>query len=513
MQTFNQNSNYIGDPRKQKIVQILQAKSGLVPAEELKGHFTRAELLPFLRKIEKTMIEQEQIRNQLVLVYWSSSDVANLLPQKQELLILSRASLACSAFSEHRQGDGDEFAFIVMSKELSIIVYGQATDSIASSHMYECSISFDPNSIMQVTQTLTPYWEFADAREADKLDRAIKKLGSIQSLANFTNLLKTEWTGIKTAPMKETGIENAPVVQLPSPIVKMEQELITEPELAQSSDLMQRIANDYPYPIANPYRTLQCITEASEKYKEQLRLVENLLALLAGISLSITAQNDPGIVSVLRTSLISGVSVGHWRELIRKCTVAWKESSTKDIPLAKAIIGLRLELVERDFGKAVEQLVRARNDFAHHRGPTAESQIEKETVRLDELLRIAIEQTLFLCDYPMRIVRAIDVMPTGSIKMTCLKASGDHPALRQEVLQLSRGFPKGQMIINAGASNWLPLYPFISQDICPKCGSMEIFLLDKWKFDKNSMQLRSFERGHTQQSSEISDSLKALINQ
>jgi hypothetical protein len=197
--------------------------------------------------------------------------------------------------------------------------------------------------------------------------------------------------------------------------------------------------------------------------------------------------------------------------MIRKSTVAWRTSSTKDIPLAKAIGALRIEHTTTGFGKAVEQLIRTRNDFAHHRGPTAESQIEKETVRLDELLKECLNLTEFLCHHPIRIVKAIDVLPSSAIKMTCLKAIGDHPALRQEELCLSRGFPKGHLILDTGNSNWLSLYPFLTQDICPSCGTMEIYHLDKWRYDKNLIQVRSFERGHAQESTAISSHLKSIV--
>lgn len=504
MQTWNQNNNFVNDDRTQSIIQLLEQTTA---ASSLP--FKKTELLPFLRKIEKTITEHDTLRNQSVIVYWSSDDASWLAPARAQMSTLVQSALACSSFSEHRKGSQEEFCFIAMSKELSVLVYGQTAESGLSDPRYQACISFDPHSIKRVYQMLSLYWEFADPHEADKLGEAVSKIPTIQTLAHFSNSLGNDWMALSAPPPAPKQAPAPPGESSPRARRIVKQEAAQSPQ-ATSNDWQTRLATDYPYPIANPYRTLECITEASEKYKEQLRLVENLLALLAGLSLAITAPNDPSIVSVLKSSIMTGVSVGHWRELIRKCSAIWKDSSTKDIPLAKAILELRVELVERGFGKAIEQLVRARNDFAHHRGPTAESQIEKETVRLAELLSTAIEQTSFLCDYPMKIVRSIDVLPTGSIKMICLKATGDHPALRQEELRMNRGFPKGQLILNAGNNNWLSLYPFLSQDICPKCGSMEIYLLDKWKFDKNIIYLRSFERGHTQESTAISDALKAL---
>lgn len=500
-------------------MQLLQL-SQQMPCGSSDDKYKRAEILPVIRKIEASILENEVLRRQFAIAYWSAADVSWLLPPRPQLLSLSQGAQACSAFAEHRQGKIEEFAFIAASKELCVLVYGHADGGAygpEAAHYqdpsYQCMISFDQNLLKQVYEKLYFYWEFVDPYEADRLDRSLRKLGALESLPQYVDALAAAWSGIKN-PLPATKQLPADTLEENKSKAKTKRSLakVTLPEASRDKTLQERIACDYPYPIANPYRTLECITEPAEKYKEQLRLVENLLALLAGMSLAITAHHDPGIVAALKPCLISGVSTGHWRELIRKCTVVWKGSPAKDIPLARALSELRVELVERDFGKAIEQLVRARNDFAHHRGPSAESQIEKESKRIGGLLQVAVEQTAFLCDYPMRIVRAIDVLPSGSIKMTCLKATGDHPALRQEELCLNRGYPKGQLIVNLGDSNWLSLYPFLSQDICPKCGSMEIYLLDKWKFDKNTVYLRSFERGHTQESQTISDSLKALGN-
>ena len=507
MQTWNQSNQVAGDGRAQTLAQIIQSETPTL-------YMQRVELLPFLRKIEKLVCEQPTFQQQCAAVYWSSSDASWMIPARAVQLALTQATLACPIFSEHRQNQNEEFFFALVSKELSVIVYGTSTDAgqgpNAAGPTYQCTVSFNSQQVRRACQTMSFYWEFIDPMEADKLDGSIRRLGDGKTSAHFISSLGIEWDTLKAPPP-------APVESKPKKKSSTSSEVTAEKGSASVApkvdDWQQRMAHDYPYPIANPYRTLECITNASEIYKEQLRLIENLLALLAGISMAISAQNEPGVLTDnIKDWFAMGVSVGHWRELIRRCTVSWKSSSTKDIPLAKAISELRVEQTEKAFGKAVEQLIRARNDFAHHRGPTAESQLEKEAVRLGEILKEAIKYTEFLCDHPFRIVKAIDVLPSSAIKMICLKATGDHPALRQEELCLSRGFPKGHLIAHTGNNNWISLYPFLTQDICPKCGVMEIYHLDKWRFDKNQMHLRSFERGHTQESKEISDTLKSLIN-
>ncbi len=503
----------------------------------------RDDLLSYIRKIENTLLAQGAAHvhsafMQSALIYWSSKDVSYMLPERSALQSLAGATMACAAFSEHRQeqsADGkpaqtDEFCFVLLGKELSVIVYGFCLEPAGAKSIYQCFLSFNAQMIMGACKSMAPYWEFIDPLEADKLTETIARLGKVQCLPHYVNTLGQLWSdfGTKSAgsqghayeasgpdPAASTGgaKANAAGRLVSSGIgsgIAAQSAAQTAAQTAE--ELWMKICHTYPYPVASPYRLLDCVTNPAEKYKEQLKLIENLLALLAGISLSISAQNAPRALADLKDCIAMGVSMGHWRELIRKCTVAWKNSSIKDVPLAKDILGLKIEHIDKSpFGKSVEQLIRARNDFAHHRGPTAESEIEKENGRLAGLLNECISQTAFLCNYQIRIVRSIDVLPSGVIKMICLKAVGDHPALRQEELLLNRGFPKGHLILDAGNSNWISLYPFITQDICSSCGIMEIYHLDKWRFDKNLIQVRSFERGHALESSTISSELKIIV--
>jgi hypothetical protein len=472
--------------------QRAQAQAGLQSISLRKD-----QILPFFRKVETLILEHEL--SSATLNYWSSNDASWMKPAKGDLLELSQVSSSITSFSEERDDELDEFCFACLSSELSVVVYGFALEATGEALQYELAGTLDPQLVKRVLQGLSPYLEFIDPLDAHKLDAAISRISSQKTMPHFMNSLQHNW-----------GELNMPESKIPARLAEK-----ATPAVAAAANteeqLWIRISSNYPYPIANPFRALDSITNASEKYKEQLKLIENLLALLAGICLSISAQNEPKILADLRDYVSHGVSMGHWREIIRKCVTAWKSSSAKEIPLAKSISALRIELTERGFGKAVEQLIRARNDFAHHRGPTAESQLELETVRLGEFLKDAIKLTEFLCEHPIRIVKAIDVLPSGAIKMTCLKAIGDHPVLRQEELCLGRGFPKGHLILDTGDSNWLSLYPFLTQDICSSCGTMEIYHLDKWRYEKDRIQVRSFERGHAQESTAISHVLKAMV--
>ena len=510
----------VDEKRKRQIIHQL---AQVAPAGQLKSvlrsaSLRREEVLAFIRKIEKLVAEQD-LRNSSIF-YWSSCEASWMMPERSDLFELSRTVSSVFRFSEDRQEQLEEFCFSCIGSELSVVLYGFCVESDSDVVTYECVGSLDAPVTKRVLQTMSPYLEFIDPLDAHKLDSSLTKMSAPQTVPHFMNSLQHYWGELCVPPSARTGptaqttqiTQTGPAVKSAPGATKSQ----STGSAAQNTDANQeqswiQLSSTYPYPIANPYRALDGITNASEKYKEQLKLIENLLALLAGMCLSISAQNEPRILAELREYVGHGVSMGHWRELIRKSVSSWKNNSTKEIPLAKAISNLRIEQTAVGFGKAVEQLIRTRNDFAHHRGPTAESEIEKDTVRVGELLEECLKFTSFLCNHPIRIVKAIDVLPSGAIKMICLKAVGDHPVLRQEELCLSKGFPKGQLILDTGESNWLSLYPFLTQDICPSCGTMEIYHLDKWRYEKDRMQVRSFERGHAQESSAIALDLKAIV--
>jgi hypothetical protein len=73
---------------------------------------------------------------------------------------------------------------------------------------------------------------------------------------------------------------------------------------------------------------------------------------------------------------------------------------------------------------------------------------------------------------------------------------GDHPGLAQEELAFPRPLPRGDLFIDLGGENWVPLYPFVSVKVCPSCRTREIYFIDKW--ENGRIKLKSFERGHVE---------------
>jgi hypothetical protein len=47
---------------------------------------------------------------------------------------------------------------------------------------------------------------------------------------------------------------------------------------------------------------------------------------------------------------------------------------------------------------------------------------------------------------------------------------------------------------------------------CPRCEEVETYFIDAWGRKKNTVRLKSFEKGHTINESEVSDSLAEWSN-
>jgi hypothetical protein len=55
--------------------------------------------------------------------------------------------------------------------------------------------------------------------------------------------------------------------------------------------------------------------------------------------------------------------------------------------------------------------------------------------------------------------------------------------------------------------NRTPLYPFIVPMPCLRCEGGEVYFVDAWDTKKGTARMKSFERGHTTSSAEVSEAL------
>jgi hypothetical protein len=272
--------------------------------------------------------------------------------------------------------------------------------------------------------------------------------------------------------------------------------------LLRADDLGFQVANFYPFPIAYGYRLLASISNPTDLYKEQLRVGENILAFLASVAMSLIQPADRASVGLdVRDVWDGGASPGHWREIIGKCCKVL--STYKDHPLSASIVRLHITAEKRAFGAAVQQIIAAKNDFKHDRGPRTEEECDARTKEMQRTLDDCITALAFFTEYPIRQIIDVDVTRTGEVKLRCLTLVGDHPGLPQEEVPYRIALPKRDLYIAAAGVGWVPLFPLLVARNCRTCKTRETFFLDKWNRKKGTAMRKSFERGHEEETNEV----------
>lgn len=266
------------------------------------------------------------------------------------------------------------------------------------------------------------------------------------------------------------------------------------------------ISTLYPFPLAFGFRSLASIVDARDLYREQLRIAENMLAFLASVSLSLLREHESEDEIIdLEQFWRSGISPGDWKDIVGRCS---KVFAGYEESLALSIHKLNIRLEKKGFGADVSYLIRAKNDFKHDRGPKILEDFREATQETQERLWRCMEALEFFTEYPMRQVEDFDVSRNGDkFFLKCLRYVGDHPSFQQEEVEFHKGVPRGDLLIDLGNQRWMSLYPFITTMNCPHCKVRETYFVDMWDQKRKIAKMKSFERGHTEDSSEISEAL------
>ncbi len=169
---------------------VQQSGSGALPLSNL----TRAEFLPFFRRIEESVIFHGLSP---VIVYWSTRDAKWLLPENANFRTLARDAFCVSIFSENLYDEQDEFCFLVHSQGISIIVHGHCSDESIPERIYQCVGSTDPNLVKRAFQAMIPHWQFIDLPEANRLDDARGQVGNPVTAPHFVNGIRHDWPVVK----------------------------------------------------------------------------------------------------------------------------------------------------------------------------------------------------------------------------------------------------------------------------------------------------------------------------
>ncbi|CAA9390172.1 MAG: hypothetical protein AVDCRST_MAG22-530 [uncultured Rubrobacteraceae bacterium] len=225
--------------------------------------------------------------------------------------------------------------------------------------------------------------------------------------------------------------------------------------IESSGQLQFQISNAYPYPIAYGYRLLNSYAGPWERYLEQLRVAENMLAFLASLSLSILQKEDLAAAGIDIGKLWEGgVAFGSWKRVIEKCAGVFE--SYRNHPLASALAGLDIASGKRGFGADVNALISARNNLGHGREAFAEVAIRRASNEAQERLHRCMEALAFLIAFPIYQVQDMDLNDDGiRLDLKCLLYRGDHPGLEQRIVVSPRAEKKNRLFIDLGGATGL----------------------------------------------------------
>jgi hypothetical protein len=270
------------------------------------------------------------------------------------------------------------------------------------------------------------------------------------------------------------------------------------------------VSEAYPLPIAYGWSLLESLWDPRDRYREQLRHAENMLAYLGSVSLALLDKQDYERAQLdLKLPWQHGISFGGWKLIVTRSAKVFR--SYKDHPLASAIRKLSIGSEDKGFGADVAALIQARNNFHHGRGPQTEEEIARASDEAQERLTRCMEALSFLAAYPLRLVQDFDVdRRGGEFVLKCLRLMGDGPGFRQEKVGHHEALPRGDLFLEIGQRGWVPLYPFVVASNCPHCRYRETYFVDRWNDRKNVVLMKSFERGHTEEKKDISEALAAL---
>ncbi len=292
----------------------------------------------------------------------------------------------------------------------------------------------------------------------------------------------------------------------------------SKPSLADHKDISSggldthfRLAQSlesYPLPLAFGYSLLTSKWEPRECYREQMRFAENILAFLASVSLALVQRCDYERIEIDPDKYWQGgISPGDWRDIVGRCSKIF--ATQQEHPLASYIQKLNIRSEKKGFGKDIAELIREKNDYKHDRGPVVEEDIIVASNEVQEKLDRCTESLAFFTEYPIRLVQDFDVSRhDDEFVLRCLRYTGDGPGFPHEKIAFHKALPRGDLFLDLGQQNWIPLYPFINAMNCPRCKFKEIYFIDGWDRKKSRVWLKSFERGHTEESYEIPKALK-----
>ncbi len=368
------------------------------------------------------------------------------------------------------------------------------SELLASSSQTSTVPTLSVTGLKNLSIPVLPDWIDNQLIEAQKIEGEIRRIAD--RLGSFrSSLMNTE----SKEELEEQLID-----------LKTRTKVYTK-SIAASGEVNYRIKNFFPFPLAYPFRMLEGLIDPGEKYRQQLRVAENILAFLGSITLALVhptyTEADIDIVKLWR----GGVSPGNWEEIALKGSMVLSEERAGGLAFAQKSLW-KGKKKPSQFSKDIRTLIKLKNDYKHDRGPQIGSDFEEAINEVDGLLFKCMSSLEYFLQFPIRLVCDLDVDRfSKKAIMKTLKYEGDHQALQQEKVHYPEPLSKNTLYIEINPDEWVTLFPYISVHSCHKCKLTEIYYIDRWQGGGTEAKVKSFERGHTENVKEIGDTLSSFL--
>lgn len=280
--------------------------------------------------------------------------------------------------------------------------------------------------------------------------------------------------------------------------------------LAEIDTPAYRVRNFYPFPVAFRYRELDGIVGVRARYDAVFEVAEKTVAFVACLGLAL-ANREGALNDDERTYAAelwrSNMTAGKWQDLAYRMAKALRKHEQSlgagDAPSPAASDyaamwfrgkGTKTSAVY----DATKRFIEPRNAKAHHRGPVTDSDYERIADDYTRVLDVIVEGLGWTVSYPLRLVVRSDPRwsPSGAPATYDVLTSlytGDHPGLRQEVIETTVPLVPGHLYLDVGDGTPLSLYPLVTAHECPACKRRETYVADYWN-GQGEARLLSYER-------------------
>ena len=280
--------------------------------------------------------------------------------------------------------------------------------------------------------------------------------------------------------------------------------------LAEIDSPAYRVRNFYPFPVAFRYRELDGIVDVRARFEAVLEVAEKTVAFIACLGLALAEREgalDDGERQYATELWRGNMTAGKWQDLAYRIAKALRKHE-QALGAGDALSPAASDYAAMWFqGKgtktsavydASKRFIEPRNDKAHHRGPVTDSDYERLADEYKGVLDTLVEGLGWTVSYPLRLAVQSDArwspsgMPPAYDALTSLY-TGDHPGLRQEVIETAVPLVPGHLYLDTGHGTPLSLYPLVTAHECPACKRRETYVADYWDGRSNA-RLLSYER-------------------